>query len=277
MMQKHARAARAEGAMTTVEQPVAPPYLQQRTISARVRYYWTFIVAALLFLLLGIPLITIGHLLRVLFGIEGFIFPPARFGVRLYLRSTGARVHITGLENLDPRETYLFIANHQSNLDPPIIFACLGRDIGALAKKELKRVPVLGQGMPLAHIIPVDRSNHERAIASTRLGAAALSAGQDLMAFPEGTRSVDGRLKPFKKGVFFMAIEAGVALAPVVINDTRLVMRKGAGTCIPGDVYVEILPPVPTSGYSRDNIEELVSRLERLFAPRVRRDHEGHE
>jgi 1-acyl-sn-glycerol-3-phosphate acyltransferase len=239
---------------------------------ARIRYYWTFCVAALLFIFIGIPIIATGHLLKKLFGIDDFIFPYAQFGVRIYVRSSGARVHVTGLERLDPRATYVFIANHQSNLDPPILFSYLRRNIGALAKKELARVPILGQGMSLAHVIPVDRGNHERAMESTRRGADALRRGNDLMAFPEGTRTVDGRLKPFKKGVFFMALEAGVAVAPVVINDTRLVMRKGTPACFPGDVYVEVLPPVHTTDYSRENIEGLIDHVRGLILPHVRTD-----
>lgn len=239
-------------------------------LGARLRYYWTFVVAALLFVFVGIPIILIGHVLRTLFGVEGFVFPYAQFGCRVYIRSSGARVHVTGLEHLDPHSTYVFIANHQSILDPPLLFAWLGRNVGALAKKELVKVPILGQGMPLAHIIPVDRGNHERAMASTRRGAEALRKGHDLMAFPEGTRTVDGKLKPFKKGVFFMALEAGVAIAPVVINDTWRVISKGAPACTPGDIYVDVLPPVETLGYSRETIEELVERVREIIQARVR-------
>ncbi|MEP7271071.1 MAG: lysophospholipid acyltransferase family protein, partial [Acidobacteriota bacterium] len=167
---------------------------------------------------------------------------------------------------------YVFIANHQSTLDPPLLFAYLRWNVGALAKKELSRVPILGQGMSLGHVIPIDRGNHERALASTRLGAQTLKDGHSLMAFPEGTRTVDGKVKEFKKGVFFMAIDAGVPIVPVVINDTRLVMRKGMQSSIPGDVWVEVLSPLPTEGYSRTNIEDLVARVRDTIASRVRHD-----
>jgi len=239
---------------------------------ARLRYYWTLAVAALLFLFIGIPFISLGHLLRRLFGVEDFIFPFAKFGVRLYVRASGARVRVTGLEHLDPHQAYVFVANHQSNLDPPLIFGYLGRNVGALAKRELSRIPIFGQGMALAHVIPIDRSNRERAIASTQLGAETLRRGHSLMAFPEGTRSVDGHVKEFKKGVFFMAFEAGVPVAPVVINDTRLVMRKGSGTCVPGDVSVEVLPPVSTQGYSNEKMDEFIEKVRQPIVARVRTD-----
>jgi len=222
--------------------------------------------------LIGIPAIVTGYLLRWLFGIEGFIFPFAKWGCRLYTRAAGARVHVSGFENLTPNQTYLFIANHQSILDPPILFAWLGWDVGALAKKELSRVPILGQGMSLGHVIPIDRANRERAIASAKLGAAALRAGHSLMAFPEGTRTIDGRVKEFKKGVFLMALEAGVDIVPVVVNDTRLVMRKGVRAATPGDVWVEVLAPVATAGYTRETVEELMAGIRDLIVPRVRHD-----
>jgi 1-acyl-sn-glycerol-3-phosphate acyltransferase len=237
-----------------------------------IRYYWTFIVAGFLLIVIGIPAIFVGHVLRKFFGIEGFIFPYGKFGCRVYIRSAGARVHVTGLENLDPKQAYVFAANHQSNLDPPMLFAYLGHDTGALAKIEITRVPILKQGFPLAYVVPVDRANREKAIESTRRGAQALRDGHSLMAFPEGTRTVDGKVKPFKKGVFYMAIEAGVPVAPTVVNDTRLVMRKGSKIVRPGDVYLEILPPISTTGYTDENIEELVERVRSQVVSRVRTD-----
>jgi 1-acyl-sn-glycerol-3-phosphate acyltransferase len=237
-----------------------------------IRYYWTFVVAALLLLFLGIPIILIGHILRKLFGVEDFIFPYAKFGCRIYLRSAGARVHVKGLKHLDRNQAYVFIANHQSNLDPPMLFAYLGHNVGGIAKIELTKIPVLKQGFPLVHVVPIDRSNRERAIESTKRGADELRRGHSLMAFPEGTRTVDGRVKDFKKGVFYMAVEAGVPVAPVVVNDTRLVMRKGNQQVVPGNVYLEVLPPVSTQGYKAENIEVLAGRVHDLIVPHVRAD-----
>ncbi|MGH9769407.1 MAG: lysophospholipid acyltransferase family protein, partial [Blastocatellia bacterium] len=237
-----------------------------------IRYYWTFVVAFLLLVFIGIPSIAIGHILRKLFGVEDFIFPPAKFGCRVYVWAAGARVHLSGLENLDRDQAYVFIANHQSNLDPPLLFSYLGHNVGAIAKIELFRIPVMKQGFPLAHVVPIDRSNRERAVESTRRGADELRRGHSLMAFPEGTRTVDGRVKEFKKGVFYMAIEAGVPVVPVVINDTRLVMRKGVKRVVPGDVYMEVLPPVSARGYTMENVEELIERVRDLITARVRTD-----
>jgi 1-acyl-sn-glycerol-3-phosphate acyltransferase len=236
------------------------------------RYYWTFVVAFLLLVFIGLPAIAIGHILRKLFGVEDFIFPPAKFGLLIYVWAAGARVHVSGLDRLDRDQAYVFIANHQSNLDPPLLFSYLGHNVGAIAKIELFRIPIMKQGFPLAHVVPIDRSNRERAIDSTRRGADELRRGHSLMAFPEGTRSIDGRVKEFKRGVFFMAIEAGVPIVPVVINDTRLVMPRGKKRIVPGDVYVEVLSPISVEGYTTENAGELITRVRDLIAARVRID-----
>src|SRR5688572_24041568 len=101
-----------------------------------IRYYWTFVVALLLLVFIGGPAIAVGHVLRRFFGVEDFIFPPAKFGCRVYVWASGARVHVSGLEHLDRDQAYAFIANHQSNLDPPLLFSYLGHNVGAIAKIE---------------------------------------------------------------------------------------------------------------------------------------------
>ncbi|MBI1761211.1 MAG: 1-acyl-sn-glycerol-3-phosphate acyltransferase [Acidobacteria bacterium] len=238
----------------------------------KLRYYWTLFVGGLLLIVLGLPVITIGHILRVFFGREDFAHPYAKLGCRILLRAAGVRVHVTGLENLDPNQNYMFAANHQSNIDPPLLFAYLGHDVGFLAKKELTRIPIMKQGFPLAHVIPIDRSSREQAITSTRQAAEKLRQGYSIMVHPEGTRSFDGRVLDFKKGVFYMALAAGVPIVPVAVNDTRLVMRKGMHTCYPGDVYMEILPPVSTAGYTEDTVQQLIERVRQPIVERVRTD-----
>jgi len=237
-----------------------------------IRYYWTFVVGFLLLVFIGVPAIAIGHILRKFFGVEDFIFPPAKFGCRGYVWAAGARVHVTGLELLDRDQAYVFVANHQSNLDPPMLFSYLGHNVGAIAKIELFHIPIMKQGFPLAHVVPIDRGNRERAMQSTRRGADELRRGHSLMAFPEGTRTVDGQVKEFKKGVFYMAIAAGVPIVPVVVNDTRLVMRKGEKRVVPGDVYLEVLPPVGVEGYTMDNVQGLIEHVHGLIAELVRAD-----
>ncbi len=241
-------------------------------LGPKLRYYWTYVVAALCLLFLGVPLIPLGFLLRWLFGNEDFLYRPGRFGARCYLRSAGAQVHASGHENLAPNQPYVFVANHQSNLDAPLIIAYLKRNPGWIAKQELFRVPMLGQGIQLVNAVPIDRRNRASAIASTKRAGEIIRSGRSVVAFVEGTRSVDGRLKDFKKGVFYMALEAGVPIVPLVINDTRLVLRKGTNYCLPHDISLEILPPISTAGYTAENVGELIDKAFAQFVPRVRTD-----
>ena len=238
----------------------------------KLRYYWTFVVAALCFIIIGIPVILIGYVLRGIFNYKEFIYPFGRFGARCYVGAAGARVQVNGYEKLDPKQAYVFVANHQSNLDPPLLIANIPRNTAWLAKKEVFKIPIMGQGIRQVHAIPVDRTNREAAIASTKRGAEVLHTGRSVVAFPEGTRTVDGKLKEFKKGVFYMALEAGVPIVPMVVNDTRLVMRKGTKYCLPGDVYVEFLPQISTDGYTLQNVDELITKVRDEFVSRVRTD-----
>ncbi|MFN6202494.1 MAG: lysophospholipid acyltransferase family protein [Acidobacteriota bacterium] len=240
---------------------LASPHSPLRRAVGRLHYLLTILVGAVLMLIIGIPIIFSSMLVRKLFGIDDFVYPVAKRAVKIFVYATGARIKVNGLENADPRQTYLFVANHQSNLDPAILFAWLRHNVGGIAKKELEKIPFFKQGFSVAHIVPIDRQNRERAIESTRRGAAKLGEGHSLMAFPEGTRSADGRLKDFKKGVFFMALEAGVPIVPIAINDTRLVMPKLGALVIPGRISIDVLPPISTAGYDDDNIQELIARV----------------
>ena len=246
-----------------------PPVSGARRIIGRLHYLVVILVGAVLMLVIGVPIIFSSMLVRALFGIDDFVYPLARVGVRIFVAATGARVRVNGLGNIDPAQTYVFVANHQSNLDPAILFAWLPHNVGGIAKKELEKIPFFRQGFSVAHIVPIDRKNRESAIESTRRGADKLRSGHSLIAFPEGTRSADGRLKEFKKGVFFMAIEAGVPVVPIAINDTRLVMPKIGTIVIPGRVSLDILPPVETLDYQSGKIEELVTQVRERIASRV--------
>jgi 1-acyl-sn-glycerol-3-phosphate acyltransferase len=239
---------------------------------ATLRFWLTMLMAALLLIVIGIPAITLSWFALKLFGHENLLYPFAKFGCRIWLWVSGARIHVSGLDNLDAKQTYLFTANHQSNIDPPLLFAYLGHDVGVLAKKELTKFPVLKQGFPLVHVIPIDRSNREAAIESTRRGATKMQQGHSLLVYPEGTRTVDGRLKEFKKGVFLMALQAGVPIVPVVVNDTRLVMRRGETKCYVHDVFVEILPPISSQGYTEKTLPDLIAQVRQPILERVRTD-----
>ncbi len=147
-----------------------------------------------------------------------------------------------GLEHLDPRRSYVFIANHRSFLDTAALFYHLGRRIGILAKKELLKVPIMGYGMGFVNIMAIDRTNRESALRTTKAATDRLRDGVSFGVFAEGTRARPGELLPFKKGGFYMAVEAGVPVVPVAMKYTDELMGKGTGTARPGTMEMVILP-----------------------------------
>lgn len=147
--------------------------------------------------------------------------------VRAGVWLSGIRVVVSGRDRLDPRQTYIFMANHVSDVDPPVLIPWLPNRTSVLVKKELFRIPVLGTAMRVAHLVPVDRHNRDAAVQSVRDAAEVMKQGLDMTIFPEGTRSRDGRLLPFKKGPFYLAMESGYPVVPVTILGTFEILPKG--------------------------------------------------
>jgi len=183
----------------------------------------------------------------------------ARLWSWLILATTGVDIDASGLERLDPRASYLFAANHQSIYDIPILFWTLPLQVRILAKASLGRFPFLGWHLARTGHVLVDRSNPGPQI--FRQVRRLMQAGVSLMVFPEGTRSVDGRVARFKGGIFLMAIEAGLPVVPVAIEGSRFVMRKGRLMTCPGRVTLRVLEPMPTAGLSKDAARDLATRV----------------
>jgi len=194
------------------------------------------------------------------------LYAPARLFIRIGLRLAGVRFDVVGLERLDPHQTYLFLSNHQSLLDPLIQLVGLKRDLAFLAKKELFRWPLLSPGLRWTDCAPIDRANRERAIESLRQAAEKLKRGVSFLAYPEGTRTPDGTLLPFRKGVFVLALEAGVPVVPVTIRGTYDVMPKGPLRCRPGRVRVIVHEPIPTTLDGGMTPEALMAAVRRAIA-----------
>jgi len=213
---------------------------------------------AVYLLLLGPPLI----LLCLLFNLPGWIYRVGLTGARGALVLAGIRVVAEGLENV-PAGACIFVGNHASNADPLAVASVIPRRLALLGKKEVFRIPILGRALRLANMVPVDRADAEAAKESVEEALEHLKRGVSFLIFPEGTRSLDGRLRPFKKGSFVMAIRAQVPIVPVSVVGAQKIMRKGEFGIQPGIIRVKFHPPTDASAYSLDQRDEL---LERVYA-----------
>jgi 1-acyl-sn-glycerol-3-phosphate acyltransferase len=198
-------------------------------------------------------------------GSADLMYATAMKAVRLGNRIAGIRVRIEGLENI-PAGVCVFAANHISNVDPLAFVPAIPRRVSLLVKNELFRVPILSAAMRLAKFVPVERGDPEAAAASVDTAVALLKQGLSFAVYPEGTRSPDGRLRPFKKGAFVMAIQAGVPVVPVSISGAQHLMRKGDRAIHPGEVVVRFGPPVDASEYTMERRSDLLARVESLIA-----------
>lgn len=189
----------------------------------------------------------------------------AMSAVRLADRMAGIRVRSEGLENIPPG-VCIFVSNHVSNVDPLALVPAIPRRIALLAKKEVFRIPILSIAMRQAGLVPVDREDREAAAGSVDIAVERLKEGLSFVVFAEGTRSADGRLRPFKRGTFVMAIRAGVPIVPVSLIGTQNLMRKGHWSLYPGEVIVRFGPPIDPSEYTLERRGELLARVEAAVA-----------
>src|SRR6516225_3068334 len=226
-------------------------------------------VWALALLLLGPPLLVYSLLTRsveVMYRIGTYV---GISGVKLI----GVKVDVRGLEHLEAGRNYIFMSNHVSNLDPPVLIPAIPGRCSVLVKKELFRVPVLGAGLKTVAMVPVDRSDREAAIESVNAAIAVLHQGLHMVIYPEGTRSADGRLLSFKKGPFHLAIESGIPVIPVTMLGTYECWPKGQLKLQPGTATAVLHPPIDSRTYTdraalmtavRDTIASALPEARRL-------------
>jgi 1-acyl-sn-glycerol-3-phosphate acyltransferase len=206
---------------------------------------------------------------------ENLLYSPVRLFIKAGLAMVRVRVEVTGLERLDPKQTYIFTPNHQSLIEVPLWVAYLGRNIAYLGKKEIFKYPIFGYGIRLVGVVPVDRSNSPAAVESAKLATENIRRGKSYVVYPEGTRSSDGGLLPFKKGAFMMAIDAGVPVVPITISGATRIMPKGQIKIFPSTVRVTIHEPISTAGYSKANIAELIDKTKRKIFSALDEDEAG--
>lgn len=189
----------------------------------------------------------------------------ARLWGKFILLVSGIKVSVTGLSNVDPKKSCIFMANHQGNFDIPVLLGCLPFQFRWLAKAELFRIPIFGRAMRGCGYISIDRFNRSSAFESLDKAAITIQSGANVMIFPEGTRSLDGKIRPFKKGGFVLTLNAGVPIIPVIIHGTYSIMPKKRLLIKRGDVLLEILEPVETSGYTIEDRDVLIERIRNII------------
>lgn len=237
--------------------------ITRRTLAGRLLYWWSLFVAGALLVIFGPPVLLFAWVTRH----HDLVYPWAFFGARNWLRLSGMKVSVRGLELLDHNQSYVFISNHRSYLDTATLFAYLGRRIGLIAKKELLKVPILGYGMGFVNVMAIDRTNRDRALVTMQAATDRLRSGISFGVFAEGTRAKPGEFLPFKKGAFYMAAQAGVPIVPVAMKKTDLLMGKGTGVAMTGTIEMVLLPPINTKGVASDvEVQALIEIVQQAIA-----------
>lgn len=224
---------------------------------AAVRSAATYVAVSLYVLIVGPP----GMLIAILFRWKGLLYILGHIGVRLGLVLSGITYRVTGRERIPAGRAAVYCSNHQSNIDPPLLFNALHPRMHILYKHEIDQIPILARSFRMGGFIPIDRRNKESAMRSIENGAQSLRAGNSFLIFPEGTRSRTDALLPFKKGGFVMAIKAGAPIVPIAIRGGRAAMQRGSFLVRPVAIDVRVGTPIETAGMQIEDRGRLIDAV----------------
>lgn len=215
---------------------------------------WIFFWAILLTLLLFLPIV-----IAALAGKRGdAAFHGTQIFAWVILKVCGIRLVVRGREHIQPSQRYVILSNHASYFDPPALVLALGLQYRWVIKKELRKVPLFGLALETSRNLFIDRARGSDALESIKQGVAQLPDGTGILMFPEGTRSWDGQLLPFKKGGFVIARDGQLPILPITVRGSHDRLPKGQAAFTPGVIEIVIHPPVATADRDLDSLRDQV-------------------
>jgi 1-acyl-sn-glycerol-3-phosphate acyltransferase len=228
---------------------------------------------AVTYLLTSVYILTVGTLcllIAIPLRWKALLFEVGHAGVALALGAAGIRYRVANRDRIPTGRPVVFCANHQSNVDPLVLFQALHRRLHILYKAGLRKIPVLGRALEAGGFVAVHRDNRDQAFASIEVAAASIRSGNSFLIFPEGTRSKTDDLLPFKKGGFVMAILAQAPIVPVAISGGRAAMERGSWIVHPVRVTVRIGAPIETAGMSFEDRDRLIADVRQRIEEMLR-------
>lgn len=187
----------------------------------------------------------------------------ARLWSRMILGTIGAPITVTGLDKIDTSKPHLYVLNHSSALDIPVVYTRLPFQFRILAKRELFRYPFMGWHLKRSGQIPVERENARASLKSLNRAVETLNGGMPVVVFPEGGRSADGRIQPFMSGAFYAAIKAGVDVVPMALVGTYEMLKMNTFHIRPHPVELVVGEPIPTAGMNVRQMDEMAARVQK--------------